>query len=313
MAFVGRVLRSQVVSKDVVNASMIRHWAEAMGDTSAVHTDDEVARAHGREGIVAPATMVQAWPMAGYAAALPGARADPALVGADELVACLERHGYSSVVATNSDFEFVRELVPGELVVLTEVVESISAEKKTGLGLGRFVTSMKTYCDEQGKVVATQRWRTLRFKPPVNTADSEPANKAVAARPRPAFNSDNEFWFRAASERRLVIQRCSECLSLRHPPGPCCPECNSFSWDEVESTGRGTVYSFVITHHPPHPGFDLPLLVALVELDEGARMVANLVGVEHDQVSIGMPVTIDWLEADPELTLPVFRLFEQDN
>jgi uncharacterized OB-fold protein len=128
-----------------------------------------------------------------------------------------------------------------------------------------------------------------------------------ALRPRPAVNRDNAFWFEAAQQRRLVIQRCASCGTLRHPPGPCCPHCRSFEWDTVEASGRGTVYSFVVAHHPRHPAFDYPLLVAVVELAEGTRLVTNLVGVAPDDVRIDMPVSLEWLEADPDLTLPVFR------
>ena len=304
MAFVGRELRSQVVSKDAVNVAMIRHWVEAMADDNPIHLADESARASGRPGVVAPATMVQAWPMAGYAASVNPEGADPRLAGADELLACLAEHGYTSVVATDSEFEFERELVPGDRVTLTEVVEDISAEKTTALGVGRFVTSLKVYRDADDEVVATQRWRTLRFRPPAAEA-ARPAPSEL--RPRPAVNRDNEFWFAEAMKHRLVVQRCRSCTALRHPPGPCCPECNSYDWDVHGLSGRGKVYSFVISHHPPHPAFVMPLLVALVELDEGVRMVANLVGVAHEDVTIGMPVALEWLDLDPELTLPAFR------
>lgn len=316
MAFVGRELRSHVESKDAVNLPMIRHWVEAMADGNPVHLDESAARASGRPGVVAPATMVQAWPMAGYAASVNQTEADPRLAGADELLDCLARHGYTSVVATDSEFEFTRELLLGDRVVLTEVVEDISEEKTTALGTGRFVTSLKTYRDASGQVVATQRWRTLRFKPPTAKEEGAQGNEAPGAlllRPRPAINRDNEFWFSAAMQHRLVIQRCTSCKALRHPPGPSCPECNSFDWHELEASGRGTVYSFVISHHPPHPGFAMPLLVALVELEEGVRIVANLVGVAHEDVAIGMPVALVWLDLDPELTLPAFRPDSQES
>nr|6OK1_B Chain B, ChsH2(DUF35) [Thermomonospora curvata DSM 43183]6OK1_D Chain D, ChsH2(DUF35) [Thermomonospora curvata DSM 43183] len=124
---------------------------------------------------------------------------------------------------------------------------------------------------------------------------------------RPAINRDNAFWFEAAKQRRLVIQRCAACKTLRHPPGPCCPHCGSFDWDTVEAAGTGQVYSYIVAHHPPHPAFEMPYVVALVELTEGTRLVTNLVGIAPDKIEIGMPVVLDWLEADPELTLPVFR------
>ncbi|MFE5260652.1 bifunctional MaoC family dehydratase N-terminal/OB-fold nucleic acid binding domain-containing protein [Streptomyces coelicoflavus] len=307
-AFTGRELRPLTPAQDPVNQPMIRHWTEAMGDTNPVYTDAGAARATGRGGVVAPASMIQAWTMRGYAATVsPPAGRD----GFAELVDLLDEGGYTSVVATDSEFTFLRELEPGDHVAVRESVESISAEKRTGLGTGRFVTTLKTYTDQHGETVATQRWRTLRFRPapapaPVPEPVEEPS-RPPALRPRPAINRDNAFFFEGAQEHRLLVQRCAACSALRHPPGPCCPECNSLEWDTVQASGRGHVYSYVVNHHPRHPAFDFPHLVAVVELAEGTRLITNLTGVAPDDVAIGMPVVLDWLDADPDLTLPVFR------
>ncbi|MFE4454553.1 bifunctional MaoC family dehydratase N-terminal/OB-fold nucleic acid binding domain-containing protein [Streptomyces sp. NPDC056796] len=341
-AFVGRELTPLTPGQDPVNQPMIRHWAEAMGDTNPVYTDEAAARATGRPGVVAPASMVQAWTMRGYAATVsppPGRRRS------DELVDLLGEGGYTSVVATDSELEFTRELVPGDHVAVREVVESVSPEKRTRLGAGRFVTTVRTYRDQDGEVVATQRWRTLRFRPAATpdttpepdttttAADPDPttapdavdpagAERAAAAparaepralRPRPALNGDNAFWFEAAREHRLVIQRCLSCAATRHPPGPCCPHCGSFEWDTVRASGRGHVHSFTVNHHPRHPAFDYPLVVALVELAEGTRLITNLTGVAPEDVTIDMPVVLDWLDADPDLSLPVFRPVASEN
>lgn len=319
-AFVGRELSPFKPGQDPVNVPMIRHWVEAMEDENPVYLSDDAARATGRDGVVAPASMMQAWTMRGYAATVrPAAGVGCAFA---ELVDLLDEGGYTSVVATDSEFDFHREVVPGDHVGSEEVVESISAEKTTALGVGRFITTVKTYRDQHSEIVATQRWRTLRFRP----ADRSPSVEQSARpdrsgqpsdvprseepqtlRPRPAVNPDNQFWFEAAKAHRLVVQRCASCKTLRHPPGPCCPECQSFEWDTVEASGRATLYSYVVAHHPRHPAFDYPLLVAVVELEEGTRLITNLVGVEPDDVVIGMPLTLEWLDADPDLTLPVFR------
>ncbi|WP_406135041.1 bifunctional MaoC family dehydratase N-terminal/OB-fold nucleic acid binding domain-containing protein [Streptomyces sp. NBC_01089] len=319
-AFTGRELRAATPAQDPVNQPMIRHWAEAMGDTNPVYTDAGSARATGRDGVVAPASMVQAWTMPGYAATV-----SPQAVrsGFDELVGLLAEGGYTSVVATDSEFSFLRELVPGDHVTVRETVESISEEKRTGLGAGRFVTTLKTYTDQHGETVATQRWRTLRFRPASAAAREEgpegsPAaareegpegspEAARALRPRPAVNRDNAFFFDGTKRHRLLVQRCTACSLLRHPPGPCCPECNSFEWDTVEASGRGRVHGFVVNHHPRHPAFDFPMAVAVVALAEGTRLIAGLTGVAPEDVEIDMPVVLDWLDADPDLTLPVFR------
>ncbi|TFV64288.1 hypothetical protein E4P41_01670 [Geodermatophilus sp. DF01-2] len=297
-AFTGVELVPQRRGSDPVNVPMIRHWVEAMGETDPVHTDDDAARATGRSGPVAPASMAQAWVMRGYAASVaPAAGHSPF----DDLAELLAEGGYTSVVATDSEFTFARELVPGDEVSVSEVLESISPEKRTGLGVGRFVTTVKTYRDAAGEVVATQRWRLLRFRPPGRGPEPR------ALRPRPAINRDNAFWFDAAREHRLVIQRCAACGTLRHPPGPVCAACGSLEQDTVEAAGRGAVHSFVVNHHPKHPAFDYPLVVAVVELTEGTRLITNLVGIAPEEVAIGLPVVLDWLDADPELSLPVFR------
>ena len=296
-AWAGRELVTRHLGQDAVNVPMIRHWVEAMADDNPVYLDEDAAKATGRDGVVAPASMMQAWTMRGYAASVrPDAEPSPS----DELNALLAEGGYTSVVATDSEFEFCRELVPGDRVSVEETVESISPEKGTALGAGRFISTVKTYRDAAGEVVATQRWRTLRFRPA-----ERPEPKAP--RPRPAINHDNRFWFDAARQHRLVIQRCADCGALRHPPGPCCPQCGSFAWDAPEASGDGHVYSYVVNHHPRHPAFEYPLVVAVIELAEGTRLIANMAGVDAADVRIGMPVVLDWIDPNPDLSLPVFR------
>jgi uncharacterized OB-fold protein len=126
-------------------------------------------------------------------------------------------------------------------------------------------------------------------------------------RPRPSLTQDNTFFFEGTAAHQLLIQRCGSCGVLRHPPRPACAVCRSFEWDTVVATGTGTVYSYVVVHHPQVPAFDYPLPIAVVELDEGTRLVADLVGVAPDAVRIGMPVTVEFVAVDDDLTLPMFR------
>jgi uncharacterized protein len=171
--FIGTALRSNIISQDCVNVAMIRHWVDAMGDDNPVHVDRRAAQATGRSDIVAPATMVQAWTMVGYRATVSPDADRPDLAGARALGQCLAAHGYTAVVATNSEFEFFQELSPGDRIRLDEVVEDISSERRTRLGVGRFVTSLKTYRDQDNDVVAQQRWRTLRYTPADKTHSLE--------------------------------------------------------------------------------------------------------------------------------------------
>jgi uncharacterized OB-fold protein len=128
----------------------------------------------------------------------------------------------------------------------------------------------------------------------------------VSARLAPSMTADTAFFWDGARAHRLLVQRCTGCGALRHPPRPMCPECHSLEWDTVESSGRGTVLSYVMPRHPPLPWFDGTYVVALVELAEGTRLVTNLVDVDPDAVTIGMPVAVRFAEFDDGLVLPLF-------
>ena len=123
----------------------------------------------------------------------------------------------------------------------------------------------------------------------------------------PSMTPDTQFFWDGAKERRLLIQRCTACAALRHPPRPMCPQCNALSWDTLESTGRGTVYSFVMPNFPEYPWFEYPYIVVLVDLEEGTRIVSNLTGIAPDDVTIDMPVEVHYEEFDGGLVLPLFR------
>lgn len=86
-----------------------------------------------------------------------------------------------------------------------------------------------------------------------------------------------------------------------------CPHCQSLQIDVVELTGRGTLYSYAILHHPRSPAFEYPLLTALIDLDEGIRLVSNLVDVDPAEVRIGMPVEVTFAPTTADSLVPVFR------
>jgi uncharacterized OB-fold protein/acyl dehydratase len=296
------------VGADPVNQPMIRHWVEAMGDENPVYVnaDDAAGSVHGE--VIAPAVMMQAWVMRGI-------RPRPATGGSpqDELMRLLDDAGYSSVVATNCEQEYDRMLHVGDHLRTRTVIDSISEEKATGLGIGHFVTTRVEYETTDGEPVGRQMFRILKFKPgtgrqaPAPAARESEAEKPRPKRPRPGLNRDNKFWFDAAKEHRLVIQRCAQCGVLRHPPRPRCDRCGSYEWDTIDASGRGTVYSFVVNHYPQVPAFDYPLAVGLVELEEGTRLVTNIVGIDPAEIRIGMPVEVEFIEYDPDLTLPAFH------
>lgn len=129
----------------------------------------------------------------------------------------------------------------------------------------------------------------------------------MSTRLAPTTTPDTQFFWEALREHRLLIQRCTGCQTLRHPPRPMCPHCNSLVWDTIESTGRGTVHSFVMPRHPPLPWFEGTYIVVLVDLPEGTRLVSNLCGIEPEDVRIGMPVEVFFEHFDDGLVLPQFR------
>lgn len=339
-AFEGRATGAPNVAQDPVNQPMIRHWVEAMGDENPVYVDDTAARAEGFPGVIAPPTMLQAWIMRGYRlhTAMEAERgtagsggSDEGEAGAagrnpqDELFRLLDSAGFTSVVATNCEQRYLRPLVLGDHLTVQSVIESVSDLKHTALGDGHFVTSRLDFADQHGEPVATMHFRILKFRPkprPAGDAGSAGAG-AVGSRPAPAtagspdtarprrprlaITDDIAFFFEGARQGTLLMQRCTRCGRLRHPPLPACPACRSLEWDTVEASGHGTVFSYVVTHHPQVPAFDYPLPIAVVELDEGTRLVADLIDVAPDDIWIGMPVVAELVAVDDELTLPMFR------
>lgn len=296
-AYEGRQVSAPQPGPDPVNVPMIRHLVEALGDTNPVYLDEEAAKASVHGGLIAPPTSLQVWVMQGLHG---NRRGDDAQ---SELLGILDDAGFTSVVATNCEQEYFREIRPGDHLSLEAVIDSVSEEKATALGDGHFVTVRQIYRDQHGNHVADMLFRILKFRP-------RPKAEPKPPRPRPAITHDNAFFFEGAKAHKLLIQRCAGCGTLRHPPRPACNRCGSYEWDTVEASGRGRVYSFVVNHYPQVPAFDYPLAVALIELEEGTRLVSNVIGCDPADVHIGMPVQAEFVQFDEELTLPQFRPVE---
>ena len=129
----------------------------------------------------------------------------------------------------------------------------------------------------------------------------------------PSPTLDDQFFWDAIAEGRLVFQRCAACGVVRHPPAPMCGECHSVEWDTQESSGHGHVYTWIVSHHPTKPDAE-PRVVVLVELDDRIRFVSNLLGVDASSINEravenGMAVQLSIEDVDGVM-LPQFRLEE---
>ena len=130
------------------------------------------------------------------------------------------------------------------------------------------------------------------------------ANRAPLPQPTP----ESKRFFDALKEHRLLIQRCGDCEHAYYYARPFCPSCLSGEVEWQEASGKGRLYSFVINHRSA-PGFDAPYIIAIVELEEGPRMMTNLIDVDPDpdMVRCEMPVEIVFHDIDDDFTLPRFR------
>jgi acyl dehydratase len=164
--YVGLPIGPPNVAPDPVNVPMIRHWVDALDDRNPVYVDDAFATTTRFGGIVAPPAMLQTWtmprPKIEGIAERGGA---PDEMSFDNPISALDAAGSTGTLATNSELEFVRYLRPGDVLHTTNLVESISSRKTTGLGRGYFVTWITTYTAGETEVVGRQLFRVFKFDP----------------------------------------------------------------------------------------------------------------------------------------------------
>jgi len=307
-AYVGREMGPPKRGNDDVNLAMIRHWAEVTGDENPVYTDAEFAAASSKRGIIAPPTMLLIWAMEGYPMCQP--RTDNVDVQR-ELHNVFEAHGFTGVLGTNTITEFYRDLRPGDQVTSYTVIDSITGPKKTARGYGYFIETVARFTDQNGEDVGRQVFRTLRFVPSAEivAAKAEAAGDAKPVAPtriQSPRGHDNAWWWEAIDQGRLLIQRCKSCGTLRHPPRPMCGNCQSVEWDSIESSLEGEVFSYTEVNYPKFPGYPYPLVCGLIQLKEGTRLVANIVGCDPEKVHVGMKVKGKVERVDEKTVLPNF-------
>jgi uncharacterized protein len=282
------------VGRHPVNQPMVDHWLDAMGDKNPIYTDEDAAKAAGHPGIVAPPAMIQVWTMGGLGG---GRAADDPLTKIMEL---FDDAGYVGVVATNCEQTYHRYLRPGEEVSVLAELTDVVGPKRTALGEGFFITQKITWQvgDED---VAEMMWRIMKFRPADDATGAQvPDDLDAAAMMRPASSRDTKFFWDGVNAHELRIQKRAD-GRLQHPPVPAIWQDKSAPIEYQVASGKGTVFSFVVHHAPKVPGRTLPFVIALVELEEGVRMLGELRNVDPAKVEIGMPVRatyIDFPEAD---------------
>jgi acyl dehydratase len=266
------------VGRDAVNQPMVNSWVEAIGDTNPIYRDEDAARAVGHPGIVAPPAMIQVWTMFG----LGGERPSDDPMG--PIMKLMDDNGYIGVVATNCEQTYHRYLRPGEEVSISSEMGDVVGPKQTGLGEGWFINQHIVWRVGE-EAVAEMNWRILKFKP----SESQDATSAVPedldadSMMRPSESKDTKFFWDGVKAHELRIQK---------RPG-----------------GKGTVFSFVVHHAPKVPGRTLPFVIALVQLEEGVRMLGELRNVDPAIVEVGMPVRATYIDFPANAIGPAWTLY----
>jgi uncharacterized protein len=292
------------VGRHPVNQPMVDHWLDAIGDKNPIYVDEAAAKSAGHPGIVAPPAMIQVWTMMG----LGGVRADDDPLS--KILELFDDAGYVGVVATNCEQTYHRYLRPGEEVSISAELTDVVGPKQTALGEAFFITQKITWQvgDED---VAEMMWRIMKFIPKDREQDAAatvPEDLDADAMMRPAASKDTQFFWDGVKAHELRIQKRDD-GTLVHPPVPALWQDKEAPVDYVVGSGRGTVFSFVVHHAPKVPGRTLPFVIALVELEEGVRMLGELRGVDPATVEIGMPVRATYIDFPANDVGPAWTLY----
>lgn len=127
-------------------------------------------------------------------------------------------------------------------------------------------------------------------------------------KPKPVIDPGSEPFWSAAKQHRLSIPRCKACNQHHFYPRELCPHCHSDELEWTDASGRGEIYSYTIARKPAGPAFaaDVPYVVAMIALDEGPRMLTNIITADVDSVRIGDRVRVKFDDVAADLTLPKF-------
>jgi uncharacterized OB-fold protein len=126
-------------------------------------------------------------------------------------------------------------------------------------------------------------------------------------------NASQPFW-EGARNHKLLLQRCCGCGTIQSFPQSCCRKCLSGDIEWFEASGKGKIYSFTVIHRPPSQNFeeDIPYIVAIIELDEGPRVMSNIIGMTPEDAKVDMTVEVIFDDISSTISLPKFRPFGND-
>lgn len=258
------------------------------------------------ESVVAPPTMLQMWAMRDvHGKYAPGSTDKDTY----EVLGRFDALGYSGTVAVSYDQTYHSYLVEGDHVHNFSTIINITDLKHTGLGEGFFVTERAEYFNQRDELFGEAEITYFKYMPPEKSVESAPATTpAKIERIRPVENHDSKHFWQGLRDGKLLIQKCDECQTHRHPPQPMCEKCQSLNWSTTQSSGNGVVHSYTAIHYPEIPPFEYPNTIVLVDLDEGVRIAAQLDHEEEQEVSVGTPVRARIEEVQEGLSLPIFEV-----
>jgi uncharacterized OB-fold protein len=128
-------------------------------------------------------------------------------------------------------------------------------------------------------------------------------------KPIPVPSAESQAYWDGLRDRKLLMPRCDACGKYWFPPSLLCPHCNATNWTWASTSGRGRIFSYVVYHRVYHPGFadEVPYAVAVIELDEGPRMVSNVIGIAPDKLACDLRVQVVYQPITDTITLPKFK------
>jgi uncharacterized protein len=139
------------------------------------------------------------------------------------------------------------------------------------------------------------------------TTASSPAHPSLPA-PAPVINPETKPYWDATLEGKLMLKQCTACGTVNWYPRTLCPACGSFDTEWIQATGRGTIYTFTVTRRGSGAyAAAAPYVLAYVELDEGPRMMTNIVDCDVDAIAVGDPVEVVFHDTGQDAALPRFR------